>query len=197
MQRAGTPSPSRTENEQAGDTETIQAGKDAKKPDATIHYAHLRDKDAKLDAGRRVMTGSDGELEAGAVEDPSGERNLKLMRRELNATALASGARLGPRFAASTAVVARAAHGHLERHHGAVSRLAMRQSDRRTQRGRPLVREKRVPHPIDGGCHRWKIDDDLVREATLLCTTIGPGDDRHWSGAEPTKSVAAHTQWLP
>ena len=143
------------------------------------------------------MAGSDGERETGAVEDPSGDRNLKLMRRELNATALASGAWLGPRFAAPAALVARAAHGHLERHHGAVSRLAMRESDRCAQRGSPLVREKRASHPIDGGRHRRKIDADFIREATCLCTTVGTADDRHRSGAEPTKGVVAHKQWLP
>ena len=66
------------------------------------------------------MVGRDGEVEAGAVDDAGGYRNLKLMTPEFGAAALASDTWLGPRFAAPAAVVARAAHGHLERHHRAV-----------------------------------------------------------------------------
>ena len=143
------------------------------------------------------MAGSDGEVEAGAVEDAGGDRDLKPMTPKLDAAALAPDAGLGPRFAAAAAVVARAAHRHHERHHGAVARLALRQSDRRLQRCGPLVNEKRAPHAIHGGRHRWKIDDDLIREATCLRTTVASAGDGHRSGAERTKGVAAHEQSLP
>ncbi len=143
------------------------------------------------------MAGSDGEVEAGAVEDTGGDRDLKPMTPKLDATALAPDAGLGPRFASAAAGMARAAHGHLERHYGAVASFALRQSDRRAQRGSPLVNKKRAPHAIDGGCHRWKIDDDLIRETTCLRTTVGTADDGHRSGAERTKRIATHEQSLP
>jgi len=152
----------------------------------------LRDKNAKLDAGRRVMAGSDGEIEVGAIANASGHRNLKAMRSILDAAAVASDARLSPRLAATAAVVARAAHRHLERHHGAITCLPMRELNRRAQRGSPLVGEKRAPHAIDGGSHRRKIDDDLIREATYLRTTVGAADNGHRSDAERTKGIATH-----
>ena len=88
-----------------------------------------------------------------------------------------------------------AANGHLERHHGAVARLAIRQPDRRAQRGGPLVRQKRASHTIDGGSHRWKIDDDLIRKATRLRTTVVTTEGGHGSGAERTKGITVHEQW--
>jgi uncharacterized protein (DUF1800 family) len=140
------------------------------------------------------VAGSDSEIEAGAIEDTGGHRNPELMGPKLDATAVASHAGLSPRFAAAAAVVARATHRHLERHHRAVARLAMRQSDRRAQRSSPLVHEERAPHTIDGGRHRWKINDDLIRKAICLWTAVGSTDDGHRSGAEGTKGITAHEQ---
>ena len=123
------------------------------------------------------MVRDDSEIKACAVQNACRYCNLELMTPELRAAALAPDASLGPRFASPAALVARAAHGHLERHHGAVARFAPRQSDRRAQCGGPLVGEKRVPHAVDSRRHRWKIDDDLVREAVRIRTTAGTGGD--------------------
>ena len=57
------------------------------------------------------------------------------------------------------------------------------------QRGGPLVRQKRASHTIDGGSHRWKIDDDLIRKATRLRTTVVTTEGGHGSGAERTKGI--------
>jgi len=155
----------------------------------------LGDKDAKLDAGRRIVAWGDGEIEAGAVENTGGHRYPKQMTLRLDAAAEASKAGFGPCFAATAAVVACAAHGHLERDHGALVRLAPRQPDHRPQRGGPLVDQKGAPHTIDGGSHRRKIDDDLIRKTARLWTTVGTTNGGHGSGAERTKGLTVHEQW--
>ena len=57
------------------------------------------------------------------------------------------------------------------------------------------VRQKRASHTIDGGSHRWKIDDDLIRKATRLRTTVVTTEGGHGSGAERTKGITVHEQW--
>ena len=138
------------------------------------------------------MAGRDGEVEASAVQDTGGYCNLKLVTPEFSAAALASDTWLCPRLAAAAAVVARPAHGHLEWHHRAVPSLALRQLDRRAQCRSPLVGEKGAPHALDRGCHRWKIDNDLIREAARVRTTVGVANGGRCAGTEGTKGVFAH-----
>jgi hypothetical protein len=40
---------------------------------------HLRDENAELDAGRRIVTRSEGELQARAIEHTGGHKDLQLM----------------------------------------------------------------------------------------------------------------------
>ena len=138
------------------------------------------------------MSGSNREAEAGAVEDASRNGHLQLMMAQLCAAALAPVAGLGPRFAAAAAVVARAADGHFERYHRAVARFSRREADRRAQRGGALIFEKSVPHAIDCRGDRRKVDDDLVREAAGIGTSVGAVGKRYRTAAERTKGASAH-----
>jgi hypothetical protein len=159
-----------------------------------FHHGLLCDYDTKLDVGRRVVAGCDGEVAIGAVDNTRGHHNLKLLSPELEATALASTTTLGPRFAATTTVDAGAACRHVQRHRDAVMRLAGRESDCRPQRPTPLICEKRAPNTIDGRCHRRKIDDDLIREATRFQTAVDGDADGHRSRTERTKGLTLHEQ---
>ena len=131
-------------------------------------------------------------LKPGTVEDTRGHHNLKLLRPELKATALASTTSFGPRFASATTVEAGAAYFHVQRHRGAVMRLAGRELDRRPQRPAPLICEKRTPNTIDGACHRRKVDDDLIREASRFQTAVDADANGHRSRAERTKDPTLH-----
>lgn len=155
-------------------------------------YQLLRDNDTKFDVGGRVVAGRDGEADTGAVDNTRGYNNLKLLGPELKATALASTTTPGPRFPAAATVDAGAACRHIQRHRDAVTSLAGRESDRRSQRPTPLIRKKRAPHAIDGRCHRWEIDDHLIREATPFQTAVHA--DGHRSQTERTKGLTLHEQ---
>lgn len=138
------------------------------------------------------MSGSNGEAEAGAIEDTSRHGHLQLMMTQLGAAALAAVARLGPCFAAAAAGLAGAADWYFERHHRAVARLSRREADRGAQRGGALIFEKGVPHAIDRRGDGRKVDDDLVREAAGIGTSVSAVEKGYRTAAERTKGASAH-----
>ena len=140
------------------------------------------------------MTERDGECETRAIEHTGGHCHLKLLRPELEATALASTTRLGPGFATTTTVDACAGDRDVQRDDCTVMRLAARELNRRPQRRATLVKQKRAPHTIDGGCHRRKIDNDLIRKATGFQTAAHADADIHRSRTERTKDPTRHEQ---
>ena len=82
--------------------------------------------------------------------------------------ATAGGARLRPALAAAAADAAGAAQVELERHLGAVERLAA--ADRhfgRYRLGGFTLAEKRVAHPLDERVDRRKVDRDFIGKAVL------------------------------
>ncbi len=118
-----------------------------------------------LDAGRRVVTRRDAEMETGPVDHASGKGNAELMLPELVTGALASQAGFRPCFTAAAADTAGAPHRHLQWEHGAETRFPARDLDGCAQCRPAFVGNERVPHAIDGRRHRRKVDDDFVGKA--------------------------------
>src|SRR5215204_4300158 len=84
----------------------------------------------QFDARGRVVPGRDGELEAGAIEDARGNRDLQRVPQQLGSAAVAPRAWRRPRFAAPSASAAGASDGHFERNGRSTNRLTRRQPDR-------------------------------------------------------------------
>ena len=158
---------------------------------------HLFDVNAQLYASWRVMPGGDGEAKAGAVDHAGRHRHAKLMVEQLSASAPATRARLGPRFAAAAAVMAGATHGDLERNDRAGGCFARRQTDRRAERRGALASKERAPDAIDRGRHRRKVDDNLVGKAAHLVVAVFTSDNRNTRSAERMKRVSAHELLVP
>jgi hypothetical protein len=158
---------------------------------------HLLDVNAQLDASWRVMAGGDGEMNARAVEYAGRNRHAKLVMKELRAVTGAARAPLGPRLAASAAVMAGAPYGNFERNDHASGRVAGRKTDRCVECRRALASKEGAPDAIDRGRHRRKIDDDLVGKAAHLLVTVFASDDRNLRSAEGVKRVSAHELLVP
>jgi len=69
-----------------------------------------------------------------------------------------------PDLAAPAAAGARATHGNVERDRGAAERLLGGDLDVRTRFGAGTPAKERLPHAIEHGQHRRKIDVDVIRQ---------------------------------
>src|SRR6185503_16844624 len=132
-------------------------------------------------------------MEAGAVFDAGGSRNVDLVKKQLDARPGACRTRLRPRLAAAATPAARAAHGNVERNGGAFDRFAWRNLDCRRQRFRVLFRDEGAAHAFNGRRDRREIDRDLVGKPSPIVTRLLAATHRDRMPAETTERVPGHS----
>jgi hypothetical protein len=142
------------------------------------------------------MTGRDRELKPRAVWDTRRKLNVKRVTQPLFSDAFASHARLGPRFAAPAALRAQPSKRDIERNGRPRQRLLPGQTNRRTQLGRTLVSEKRLPHAIERGRHRREVDDHIVGKTVRIVTTVIGRPNRDLIAPVVVERVPSHRSLL-
>ena len=131
-------------------------------------------------------------MEAGAVLDAGGNRDVDLVMEQLGAVPRAARARQGPPLTPAAAFVTRAAHGHRERQRRTFVGLALRDLNLGRHRRGALVGEKRIAHAFDGWRDGRKIDHDLVGEPASIVADLFPAVHGKRVSAEGTKRIPAH-----
>ena len=111
----------------------------------------------------------DAEMKTRSVTDARRDGHSQTTAYECVARAVARQAALGPGFASATALRARGAQEHVDRHDSASVRLFARQTHLGFHRlGVAVLGEERLPDARDEMADRRKIDCDLIRETIRI-----------------------------